>query len=117
MVNHYQDMHDFILSAVEREADGGDYEPISRPVSISFSTEQSTAFCRSCRDLVETATAIEAANVFNTDLQDIRFLFDNGDIHEAQPHRPIPAICKRSLEQCFETQKTRLLDSHFELWT
>ena len=108
-------MHDFILSAVEREADGGDYEPISRPVSVSFSTEQSTAFCRSCRDLVEIATAIEAATIFKTDLQDIRFLLDSGDIHLAQPRRPILAICKRSLEHCFETRKTRLLDSHFEL--
>ena len=108
-------MHDFILSAVEREADGGDHEPISRPVSISFSREHLTAFCRSCRDLVEIATAIEAATVFKTDLQDIRFLLDRGDIHLAEPRRPVLSICKRSLELCFETRKTRLLDSHFEL--
>lgn len=59
--------------------------------------------------------AMEAAAAFNTDLQDIRYLLGSGDIHALRQDAAIVAICRSSLETCFEIRRTRLLDSHFEL--
>jgi len=108
-------MHDFILSAVEHEVDGGGHRPIERPANVSFSTDSSAVYCRWCKDIVEFLTVVQAAMAFKTDLQDIRFLLDKGDIHLVRMERRTLEICRRSLEVCFETRRTRLLDSHFEL--
>lgn len=108
-------MHDFILSAVEREVDCEEYDAISRPATVSFSTDRSTIFCRWCRDIVELLTALDAATAFNTDLQDIRFLLNKGEIHVVQQEIGTFSICRQSLQACFEKRRTRLLDSHFEL--
>ena len=111
-------MHDFILTAIEREIAADNIvenSPIPRPRAVSFSTDNSTIFCPWCGEIVELSNAVEAAARFNTDLQDIRFLLNSGEIHALREDSATIAICGRSLEACFETRRTRLLDSHFEL--
>lgn len=111
-------MHDFILTAIEREGVSGDTlenSPIPRPQAVSFSTDRSTVFCPWCGEIVELVNALEAAATFNTDLQDVRFLLNSGDVHALREDSAAIAICRRSLEVCFESRKTRLLASHFDL--
>jgi hypothetical protein len=111
-------MHDFILTAIEREIGSDErreYSPIPRPATVSFSTDRSEVFCAGCGEIVKTVNALEAADSFNTDLQDIRFLLNSGEIHKLREDPKGIAICRRSLDAIFETRRTRLLDSHFEL--
>lgn len=111
-------MHDSILTAIEREIVADDpvqNSPIPRPRAVSFSTDRSMVFCPWCNEIVELFNALEAADRFNTDLQDIRFLLNSGEVHALREDSAAIAICGRSLEACFEIRRTRLLDSHFEL--
>lgn len=111
-------MHDFILSAMGREAGRGvheTYEPVPRPRNITFPTLRSTVFCPWCDEMAELVSASKAAEAFNTDLQDIQFLLDSGQIHSLKRDAAVVAICRTSLEACFEARRTRLLDSHFEI--
>jgi len=111
-------MNDSILRAIEREIAKDNTVkdlPIPRPGAVSFSNDRSTVFCPWCNEIVELFSALEAASRFNTDLQDIRFLLNSGEVHALREDSAAIAICGRSLEACFETRRTRLLDSHFEL--
>lgn len=111
-------MHDFILSAIEREGGGNvheTYEPVPRPRNATFPTLRSSVFCPWCGEMVELVSPSKAAEAFNTDVQDIKFLLDNGEIHSLKRDAAVVAICQSSLEACFEARRTRLLDSHFEM--
>lgn len=111
-------MHDFILTAIEREIASDERRedsPIPRPGTVSFSTDRSELFCAGCGEIVKTVNALEAAARFNTDIQDIRFLLNSGEIHKLREDPAAIAICRRSLDTIFETRRTRLLDSHFEM--
>lgn len=110
-------MHDFILSSIEREGDASEhqtFEPVPRPKFVTFSTERSNVFCPWCGDIVDIVSVTEAAEAFNTDVQDIRFLLNAGEIHALRQDAVVAAVCRSSLEDCFERRRTRLLDSHFE---
>lgn len=71
------------------------------------------AFCPRCEKAVELLTFDEAARSFNTDLQDILLLAENGDLHRLYNRRAKVMICGKSLVDFFESRRTRLLDSHF----
>lgn len=60
-------------------------------------------------------TPAEAAEAFNTDLQDIGFLLRKDEIHMIRRDPAVVSICRNSIEWCFESRQTRLLDSHFEI--
>lgn len=106
-------------SGIEPEAIGTEAEnetaSISRPRVVSFSTYRSSAFCPTCREIVNLRTIIDAAGEFNTDIQDIRFLLSQEDIHAVKHIPGVILLCSISLADCFERRKTRLLDSHFEI--
>lgn len=89
-------------------------KPIERPASVSFSTGSTQTFCSECQQIVVTVTVAEAAEAFNTDIQDIGFLLRKGEIHMIRRDPAIISICRNSVEWCFESRQTRLLDSHFE---
>ena len=95
-----------------------DDSPIERPIPKSFSSGLSSPaqyFCAVCQEMVRFATLVEAADEYNTDLQDIKFLLAKEDIHTVPRDPAVISICCNSLEFCFESRQTRLLDSHFEL--
>ena len=69
--------------------------------------------CPICDKTVELLTFDSAAEVFNTDIQDIEFLAANGSVHRVHNRKGKVMICSISLFECFEKRRTRLLDSHF----
>ncbi len=71
------------------------------------------AFCPRCGKVVELLNYEEAAETFNTDRQDIEILAKRGDLHRLHSQRASVMICSISLFDCFESRRTRLLDSHF----
>jgi len=110
-------MHDSILALHEREngpISGEFTNPIARPAVVSFTTDRSRTFCSTCQQIVVTITVAEAAEAFNTDLQDIGFLLRKDEIHMIRRDPAVISICRNSVEWCFESRQTRLLDSHFE---
>ena len=111
-------MYDSNLSPSSREnllQTGVESNPIERPSSVTFSTHRSRVFCSHCQQIVTVVTVAEAARLFNTDLQDIQFLLGKDDIHAVRQDQGVISICRASLENCFESRQTRLLDSHFEI--
>ena len=89
--------------------------PINKPSASTFSTKSERTFCPVCTDIVELLGVIDAAREFNTDIQDILFLLEQGNIHAVQRRTRVVAVCRNSLVECFEERRTRLLDSHFEI--
>lgn len=71
----------------------------------------SCAFCPICDKQVDLVAFGRAAEVFHTDLQDIEFLAKRGDIHQIHNRKGQVMACSPSLFNCFETRRTRLLDS------
>lgn len=111
-------MHDSILGLREHEnapEASGELRPIQRPAVVSFSTDRSQTFCSECQRIVRTVNAAQAAQAFNTDLQDIGFLLKKDEIHMVRRDPAVISICRDSLEFSFESRQTRLLDSHFEV--
>lgn len=111
-------MHDFILASFRDEdlSNGsGRLVPIRRPDPASFPSDRSQTFCTECEQIVTGLTPAEAADAFNTDLQDIGFLLRKEEIHMIRRDPAVISICKNSIEWCFESRQTRLLDSHFEI--
>ncbi|MEQ1762497.1 MAG: hypothetical protein ABL984_05040 [Pyrinomonadaceae bacterium] len=111
-------MHDSNLSLITREdllEISLEPNPIERPSIVTFSTTRSRLFCSHCQDIVTVLTAVAAASLFNTDLQDIQFLLSKHEIHTVRQDPAVMSICRVSLENCFEKRQTRLLDSHFEV--
>jgi len=74
-----------------------------------------SAFCPACEKPVQLLSFSRAADMFNTDSQDINFLAKRGDLHRIHNRRGELMICSISLFDCFDTRETRLLDSHFEI--
>jgi len=111
-------MHDSNLSLITREdllEISLEPNPIERPAAVTFSTHRSRVFCSHCQEIVTVITAVGAASLFNTDLQDIQFLLSKNEVHVVRQDPAVISICRKSLEHCFETRQTRLLDSHFEI--
>lgn len=69
------------------------------------------AFCPVCSKEIELLTFARAAELFNTDLQDIEFLAKSGDVHQIHNRKGILMVCSVSLFECFDNRRTRLLDS------
>lgn len=69
------------------------------------------AFCPVCSKQVELMTFDHAAELFHTDLQDIKFLVKNGDVHQIHNRKGKIMACSVSLFECFDNRRTRLLDS------
>ena len=93
----------------------GEFGPIRRPLTASFPSDRSQTFCTECQQIVTGMTPAEAAEAFNTDLQDIGFLLRKDEIHMIRRDPAVVSICRNSIEWCFESRQTRLLDSHFEI--
>ena len=71
------------------------------------------AFCPVCAEQSKLVPFEDAAARYNTDLQDIEYLSNRGEIHKVHNRRGRLMICDRSLSACFESRRTRLLDSGF----
>jgi hypothetical protein len=71
----------------------------------------SHAFCPVCEKQVELISFADAATLFHTDLQDIQFLTNKGDVHQVHNRTGKVMACSPALFDCFENRKTRLLDS------
>lgn len=71
------------------------------------------AFCVVCEKPVDLVGFQAAADLFNTDMQDIEFLASRSEIHRIHNRRGEVMICSASLFTVFEDRPTRLLDSHF----
>lgn len=69
------------------------------------------AFCPVCSKQVELITFKDAAKLFHTDLQDIQFLTQRGDLHQVHNRKGKVMACSSSLFECFDNRRTRLLDS------
>ncbi|HMQ04506.1 MAG TPA: hypothetical protein PKD26_11370 [Pyrinomonadaceae bacterium] len=71
----------------------------------------SHAFCPRCDKQVELIAFENAAELFHTDLQDIQFLAANGSVHQIHNRKGKLMVCSVSLFECFDSRRTRLLDS------
>lgn len=71
------------------------------------------AYCPVCAEQRKLFAFDQAAALFNTDLQDIEYLADHGDLHLVHNRRGKLMVCETSLRGCFENRRTRLLDSGF----
>lgn len=69
------------------------------------------AYCPVCSKEIELLSFARAAELFNTDLQDIEFLAKSGDVHQIHNRKGILMVCSVSLFECFDNRRTRLLDS------
>ena len=85
------------------------------PSLDSIWTSTAEAFCARCLRVTRLATIVQCANEFNTDVQDIVYLLETGVIHSIERREAAIAVCRASLVECFETRRTRLLDSYFEI--
>lgn len=83
----------------------------SERVTLRF---RGLAFCPLCDKAVELLSFGEAARSYNTDVQDITWLAENGELHRLHDRHANLMICGSSLTGVFENRRTRLLDSHFE---
>ena len=68
-------------------------------------------FCPRCELVVELIGFAEAAEAYNTDLQDITRLAQDGDVHKLHGRRGDLMLCGLSLIRTFENRRTRLLVS------
>lgn len=111
-------MHDFILASFSNETvhdRDRELDPIRLASYAGFPPDRSRLYCSECKEVVTGMTPAEAAQAFNTDLQDIGFLLRKEDIHTVGRDPLALSICGTSIEWCFESRQTRLLDSHFEI--
>jgi hypothetical protein len=86
-----------------------DHEPHAA-VSDSWRLRRSaSAWCHVCEKPVGLLTFSAAAAAFNTDVQDIGFLADRGEIHRLYNRYAELMICRDSLVECFDRRQTRIL--------
>lgn len=71
------------------------------------------AFCPRCEKVVELLSFGQAARSYRTDVQDITWLAENGDLHRLHDRHANLMICGLSLFSVFENRRTRLLVSSF----
>lgn len=88
-------------------------DSISAALTYPRSTE--SAFCFLCDKPAKLLTYETSAELFNTDLQDIALLAQQGKIHRIHNRMGDVRICEKSLFECFNDRPTRLLDSHFTI--
>jgi hypothetical protein len=93
---------------MKRTAEGSFDQASSRRLSLRRS---SNAFCPICSKQIELISFEDAAKLFHTDLQDIEFLTNQGDVHRVHNRKGKVMACSVSLFDCFENRRTRLLDS------
>lgn len=104
------------LAKANDEIEAEDSGRIRKPVGVIKSfTSSRKHLCIHCTLDVEWVTVREAAEVFNTDAQDIVYLVERREIHVRTGISETLFVCRNSLFDCFESRKTRLLDSHFEI--
>ena len=72
------------------------------------------SYCPRCDKVVELLAFDEAARAYNTDLQDITWLAEQGSLHRLHNRRAYLMVCGLSLFNVFENRRTRLLTSSFE---
>jgi hypothetical protein len=72
------------------------------------------AFCPVCGKLVELLSFDAAAELFNTNVQDIETLAQGGDLHRVHNRKGIVLICSDSLFKCINSRETMRLDPGFE---
>ena len=70
-------------------------------------------YCPRCDKVVELLSFDDAARAYNTDLQDITWLAEEGSLHRLHNRRASLMICGLSLFNVFENRRTRLLTSSF----
>ena len=70
-----------------------------------------SAYCVRCEKIVELFTFEDAAQCFNTDVQDIEFLSNRMMLHRIHNKRGDVMICSISLFDVFESRATRLLNT------
>ena len=88
------------------------HRPLDQTDSQRLSLRRSGhAFCPVCAKQVELFSFEHAADLFNTDLQDITFLSEQGNVHPIHNRKGRLMVCSVSLFECFENRRTRLLDS------
>ena len=86
--------------------------PFDGLVSGKFSLRRSgRAFCPVCSKQVDLLAFDHAAELFHTDLQDIQFLTKRGEVHQIHNRKGQLMVCAVSLFECFDSRRTRLLDS------
>lgn len=73
----------------------------------------SFALCPMCDKVVDLLAYDHAAELFHTDAQDIEYLANSGAVHRVHNRKGLVMVCSISLFECFDTRRTRLLDSHF----
>ena len=89
----------------------GQEGPFERSEGGKLSLRRSShAFCPVCSKQVELLSFEQAAELFNTDLQDIEFLAKQGGIHQIHNRKGRLMVCSTSLFNCFDNRRTRLLD-------
>lgn len=71
------------------------------------------AYCPVCTKQIELISFKDAAGLFNTDMQDIEFLAKRGDLHQIHNRKGKVMICSVSLFECFDSRRTRLLDTGY----
>lgn len=76
-----------------------------------FLRRSGNAFCPVCAKQIELLSFARAAELFNTDLQDIEFLTKRGEVHQIHNRKGVLMVCSVSLFECFDNRRTRLLDS------
>jgi len=111
-------MHDFILASISGEdplVGNGSLGPVRQALHASFPPDRSQVHCSACEQVVTGLTIAEAAEDFDTDLQDIGLLLRKDEIHVIGRDPTSMSICRNSIEWCFESKQARLLDWDLEI--
>jgi len=83
-------------------------------IDAIYLRRRGAAYCPLCEKLVELLGFSEAADLFNTDTDDIDSLARGGEIHRIHNSRGKVLICSDSLFRCFNSRQTRLLDERYK---
>ena len=84
-------------------------------IDAIYLRRRSAAYCPLCEKLVELLGFSEAADLFNTDTDDIELLANAGEIHRIHNSRGKVLICSDSLFRCFNGRQTRRLDEKYRI--
>lgn len=82
-------------------------------VDTRYLRQTGFAYCPICEKLVELVGFAAAADIFNTDQDDIESLAKSGELHRVHNRRGRVLICSDSLFRCFDARQTRRLDTSF----
>ena len=82
-------------------------------IDAIYLRRRGSAYCPLCEKLVELLGFSEAADLFNTDTDDIELLTKAGEIHRIHNSRGKVLVCSDSLFRCFDSRQTRRLDDKY----